>query len=36
LSHEDECVEAVAQARAAIADRTFVNHARRILALLNL
>jgi spore maturation protein CgeB len=36
LSHEDECVEAVAQARAAIADRTFVNHARRILALLDL
>jgi spore maturation protein CgeB len=34
LAHDDECADAAARARAAIADRTFVNHARRLLALL--
>jgi spore maturation protein CgeB len=34
IAHEPECVEAAAQARAAVADRTFVNHARRMLALI--
>lgn len=34
LAHDDERAEAAAQARAAVADRTFINHARRLLALL--
>jgi spore maturation protein CgeB len=35
LSHADECREAAAKARAAVADRTFTNSARKLLALLD-